>query len=140
MTATPGDPRAVIPHRPPILCIDRIVSAGGDRAAAEGDVGDGPLVAAGELWEGAIIEGMAQTAAVLLDRKLGEEGLRPRKGVLAGIRGLLIERRPRRGETVRYDVEIIRVIFPLSLVRCEARSGGELLASGEMKFFVETGS
>jgi len=134
-----GDPRGVIPHRPPILSIDRILPCGGDRAAAEGDVAEGPLLQEGELWEGALIEGMTQTAAVLLQARLGEEGLRLSKGVLAGIRGLRIERRPRRGETVRYDVEVIRILFPFSLVSCEARCGDDRIARGEMKFFVEAG-
>ena len=137
MTAPPGDPRADIPHRPPILCIDRVVAAGGDRAAAEGDVGDGPLVVGGELWEGGLLEGMTQTAAVLLNGDLEASGRRARRGVLAGIRGLAIARRPRVGERVRFTASVIRVLFPLSLVSCEARSGDEVLASGEMKFYTE---
>ncbi len=60
------------------------------------------------------------------------------KGMLVGIRGFRIARRARRGETIRFRVEVIKIIFPLSLVRCEARSGDAILASGEMKFFVES--
>jgi predicted hotdog family 3-hydroxylacyl-ACP dehydratase len=131
------DPRTVIPHRPPLLCIDRITKADGQGAFTERSVGEGPHAAGGELWEGALIEGLTQTAAVLLDADIRQRGGRPGKGVLAGIRGLRIDRRPRQGETVRYAVTIIRIIFPLALVGCEALCGEEVVAAGEMKFHVE---
>ena len=36
-------------------------------------------------------------------------------------------------------LSLIRRITPLTLMRCEARSGDELLATGELKFYVEFG-
>jgi 3-hydroxyacyl-[acyl-carrier-protein] dehydratase len=137
VSGAPRDPRPAIPHRPPILCIDAVLESGAGRAVAEGEAREGARMAGGEMWEGTLIEGMAQTAALLLNRGLEEAGKRPGKGVLAGIRGLRIARRPRPGERVRYAVEVIRLLFPLSLVSCEARSGDEVLAAGEMKFFTE---
>ena len=51
------DPASVIPHRPPILCIDRIVRVDDEHAVTVQIVPDA--------WEPWLIEGLAQTAAVL---------------------------------------------------------------------------
>jgi hypothetical protein len=57
--------------------------------------------------------------------------------MLVGIRRCRIARRPRVGERLVYRVDLVRRISPLTLMRCEARVGEEVVASGEMKFYVE---
>ncbi len=132
----PGeDPAALIPHRPPILCIDRVLASTSERAAAERAARDGPD---GFVWEGQLIEGLAQTAAAMLHRGLEEGGRRLAKGMLVGIRGLRLARLPATSEAVRFEAELIRAILPLALVRGRAMCGGETVAEGELKFFVES--
>ena len=119
----------VIPHRPPILCIDRILEVDDEHAITEQVVRDN--------WEGWLIEGLAQTAAVLNEHEEEKSGLASSKGMLVGVRKFDITRSPREGETVRMRIDLIRRITPLTLMRCEARAGDELLATGELKFYVE---
>ncbi len=123
------DPSAVIPHRPPILCIDRIVEVDDEHAITE-------QVARGS-WECWLIEGLAQTAAVLNKHDEKRTGAESTKGMLVGVRKFDIIRPPRDGEVVTLRIDLIRRITPLTLMRAEARVGDELLASGELKFYVE---
>ena len=86
------------------------------------------------MWEGSLIEGLAQTAAILNS----QHDQAPGRGLLVGLRKLSIRRRPAAGEVVHYRVELIRRLAPLVLVRGVATSPtGELFAEGELKFFVE---
>ena len=41
-------------------------------------------------------------------------------------------------ECVEYEVELVRQLEAVSLVRGTARVGSEVLAEGELKFYVET--
>ena len=131
------DPREAIPHRPPILCLDRLIEADAEHAVAERVVGEGDDVDRGELWEEGFVEGLAQTAAVLNAFNERQDGTRSTKGMLVGVRKFAVRRRARLGETVRFRIDLVRRIAPLTLMRGEARCGDELLASGELKFFVE---
>jgi 3-hydroxymyristoyl/3-hydroxydecanoyl-(acyl carrier protein) dehydratase len=126
-----GDPTEAIPHRPPILCIDRILDADQQHAVAE------RVVAHGELWELALIEGLAQTAGVLNAYDAHVSGRLQKHGMLVGVRRLVVHRRARAGERIVFRVELIRRIAPLTLMRCEAKVGEEMLAAGDMKFYVE---
>ena len=120
-----------MPHRPPILCVDTIVRVDTQSAVTE------HTVAAGQgdtdQWEGFLIEGLAQTAAVLNGYANDGAG----RGLLVGLKNLEIHRRARPGDTLRFEVELVRRLPPLVLVTGRARSSGEILAEGELKFFVE---
>jgi len=126
-----NDPTKWIPHRPPLLCVDRIVEIGDEHAVTELDVRSA--------WEPFLVEGLAQTAAVLNahdDKKSGRTAAH--EGVLVAVRKFEIVRPPRAGERVTLRVDLIRRIAPLTLMRGEVRSGDEVIARGEMKFYVET--
>ena len=118
-----------IPHRAPILCIDKIVEVDDEHAITE-------QVARGD-WEGWLVEGLAQTAAVLNEHDEQKTGLASAKGMLVGVRKFDIARPPRKGETIRMRIDLVRRITPLTLMRCEAHAGDELIAKGELKFYVE---
>jgi 3-hydroxymyristoyl/3-hydroxydecanoyl-(acyl carrier protein) dehydratase len=64
-------------------------------------------------------------------------GGRPGRGLLVGLRRLRFLRRPRIGEQIEFQVELLRRLAPLTLVRGRAAGGGELVAEGELKFWVE---
>jgi len=138
MSRFPEDPVKAIPHRPPILCVDRILDVDEQHAVTEHIVVPGGGVDGGELWEPGLVEGMAQTAGVLNAYDEWLSGRPHRPGMLVGIRRCRIRRRARVGERLVYRVDLIRRISPLTLMRCEARVGEEVLALGEMKFYVET--
>lgn len=126
MIAFPCEPEQLLFHRAPILCLDVVRSGSAERAVAEG---------AGREWEGALIEGLAQTAGVLNAVDAMSRGVRAGLGMLVGVRGFSIRRLPRAGERVTYEVALIRRLAPLTLVHGAARAGAESLAEGELKFY-----
>lgn len=99
---------------------------------AEGDArGSGPD---GVHWEGLVIEGLAQTAAVLN----GTHGASTGRGLLVGLKDLRFHRCARAGQRLRFEVDLLRRLPPLVLVRGRASVAGEVIAEGELKFFVES--
>ena len=127
-----------VPHRAPILGLERILEIRADAAVAEGVITSGPDVDAdGATWEQALIEGLAQTASALHSWGARQSGHKLARGMLVGVNGLVFHRRARLGERVRYEIELVRQLAPMSLVHGVARVGDEVLAEGELKFYVE---
>ncbi len=91
----------------------------------------------GKFWEPWLVEGLAQTAAVLNGWNERITGGKAHKGMLVGVRRLRIHRRPKADETVRFHVELVKRLGPLTLIDGRATVGDELIAAGEMKFYVE---
>jgi len=127
----------LVPHRPPILVLDEIVSVSDERAVTRGRVSESALVDEGALWIPALIEGIAQSACVLNGYHDRVQGLVTEKGMLVEVRKLDVLRAPRVGEAVDYHVDLIKRLLPLVLVNGAAFVGDECVARGELKFFVE---
>jgi predicted hotdog family 3-hydroxylacyl-ACP dehydratase len=126
-----------IPHRPPILGIDRLLALDAERALGERTLTQGAdLEDDGQLWEPALIEGLAQTAAALHGFAARAAGRRIERGMLVGLNRLAFHRRARRGERIEYAVELTRTLEGVSLVHGVARVGAEVLLEGELKFYV----
>jgi predicted hotdog family 3-hydroxylacyl-ACP dehydratase len=137
--AEPGfPPESFVPHRPPILGLERITSLGAGCASAQARVASGPDVDRhGNLWEQALIEGLAQTASAMHAWSARQSGHKIARGMWVGANQFVIHRRARLGELVDYRVELVRQLESVSLVRGVARAGAEVLAEGELKFYVE---
>jgi hypothetical protein len=120
----------VVPHRAPILRLERIVSATTGQAVVAGrePVGAGALPFA----LGAI-EGLAQAAAVLLAQAFARHELPddPR-GMLVAVKRFAVERQPAAGATLHYHVQLVRRFGPTTLLRGHVECGGERLAHGEL--------
>jgi len=137
------DPTTLIPHRPPILAVDRLLyvdrsqARGERRVTASSGIRPGGSLLDGELLEVHLIEGLAQTAGGVNGFDARETGRITRAGWLVGIRGFTIHRRPRLGERIEFEVRILKKLGELVLFDCHAMVGDETIAEGEMKFFVE---
>jgi 3-hydroxymyristoyl/3-hydroxydecanoyl-(acyl carrier protein) dehydratase len=119
------DPIAAIPHRPPVLCIDRLIEADREHAVSRG------IAREGEPW---LIEGLAQTAALLNAQVYGVTGL----GMLVQVRRFEVARVPREGEPLDFRIEMVRRLPPLTLMTGRVQDAdGELVAAGEFKFYLE---
>ena len=136
----PPDPASPIRHRAPILCVDRIVEASEDHAVCELDVREGAQVVDGSLWEPGLVEGLAQSSAVLQSCAAPDGQRLEGVGMLVGVRRFAVRRRPTVGEQDTWRVDIVKRLGPYLLVEGVARCGEEVLASGELKFYWDTGS
>ena len=120
------DPIDQIPHRPPIRCVDELLEYSPEHAIAR--------ATARHAWEPWLIEGLAQTAALLNAVGYADE----HKGMLVQVRKFDVTRPPREGEELRYRVDLVARVAPIHLMTGEVHGeNGELLARGELKFFLE---
>jgi len=120
------DPIQAIPHRPPIRCVEQLVEASEEHCIA--------LARAPEAWEPWLIEGLAQTAALLNATAYGET----ERGMLVQVRRFEIARPPRADEQLTMRVDVVIRLSPVHLLRGEVRdAAGDVIATGELKFYVE---
>ena len=150
---------ALLPHRPPLLLVQRLVARSGQCAVAEAVLPVNGLFAegAGVLAEYSI-ELVAQTAALgnSYDRALAGAG--PGRGMIVGVDGFTWPGRAPGGRRVLVSTEVASVFGPMKVVRGEVRlqpderadrgnessessedHGGTLLAAGDVKVWEEGG-
>ena len=133
------DPLACLPHQPPLRVLERVDALEARRAVASFVVAPGPLAEGEELWSGALLEGLAQTAALLGAALAGEaEGEpRPIRGLLVGARALRLGRAPRLGERVSCEARLKTRLGGGVLVEACARVDEEVVAEGRLQFVME---
>lgn len=127
-----------VPHRPPILGLTALLALEDGHARAQRVVSPAADVdAQGQLWEAALIEGIAQTAAAMHTAYARSRGRRVTRGMLVALSRLDLLRLPHIGETVEYEVRLVRELDAISLVHGTARVEGETVAEGDFQFFTE---
>ncbi len=158
----PWQAAALLPHRPPLLLVERLVARSGPCAAAEAILPMEGLFAGEEGFVAEyFIELVAQTAALgnCYDRALAGAG--PGSGMIVGVDGFTWPGRAPGGSRVAVHTEVAFVFGPMKVVRGEVRlleepgceigrggageeSGetcrdrqGRLLATGEVKVWEE---
>ena len=132
------DIRRIIPHRYPILLVDRIVELEpGKRAVGlknvttnewffEGHFPDNPIMP-GVL----IIEALAQTGAVAA---LSADEFKGKLGLFAGIDGVRFRRQVVPGDQLRLEVEMGRLRRGIGRASAKATVEGETAAEGRLTF------
>ncbi|MCY4618507.1 MAG: 3-hydroxyacyl-ACP dehydratase FabZ [Chloroflexi bacterium] len=132
------DIRRIIPHRYPILLVDRIVELEpGKRAVGlknvttnewffEGHFSDNPIMP-GVL----IIEALAQTGAVAA---LSADEFKGKLGLFAGIDGVRFRRQVVPGDQLRLEVEMDRLRRGIGRASAKATVEGETAAEGRLTF------
>ncbi len=132
------DIQRMIPHRFPMLLIDRVVELEPGRRAVGvknvtvnewffvGHFPDNPIMP-GVL----IIEALAQTGAVAA---LSADEFRGKLGLFAGIDGVRFRRQVTPGDQLRLEVEMERLRRGIGRAIARATVGGELAAEGRLTF------
>lgn len=132
-------PTDVIPHRPPFLFVDRVLTCDPDGATAERCFPPDEPFFAGHfpghpLVPGVIlVEGLAQTLAYLALRQTGAGTV-----LLTGVEVDKIRRPVRPGETVRYTVRVTRARRQVVVAEGEVTVGDERVLIATLKGFVVT--
>jgi predicted hotdog family 3-hydroxylacyl-ACP dehydratase len=89
------------------------------------------------LTESGLIENIAQTCAArmgYINKYLSNDGVK--LGFIGSIRNLEIFRRPKVGESIHTQIQVMEEIFQMTLVNATVTVGEELIASGEMKISI----
>jgi 3-hydroxyacyl-[acyl-carrier-protein] dehydratase len=133
--------RGTLPHRYPFLLVDRIVerSADGRSAVAIKNVTanepffqghfPGQAIMPGVL----IVEALAQAGGATLLQSQTRDG---QLAMLAGIDNFRFRRPVVPGDTLRLEVELLRMRGPIGKIQGRALVDGELVAEGEITFAV----
>ncbi|MDY5957659.1 3-hydroxyacyl-ACP dehydratase FabZ [Frisingicoccus sp.] len=130
----------IIPHRQPMLLVDRVEIVEEDKKAVgfKGVTYNEPYFAGHFPQEPVmpgvlIMEAMAQTTAVLL---LNKEEMRGKVGYYAGINKAKFRKKVVPGSMLRMEVEVIRQRGPLAVAYGKAYTDEGLAAEGEMTFMI----
>ena len=125
----------ILPQRPPMVMVDRLVFADEKSAETVLDIRqDNIFVEEGVLKAYAIIENMAQTCAAQLgyaDKYIhGHNDVRI--GYIGSFKKMRIERAPKVGETVLTRIEVLGEVGDLKLVAAESFVEGRSIAAAEL--------
>ena len=130
----------IIPHRQPMLLVDRVEIVEEDKKAVgfKGVTYNEPYFAGHFPQEPVmpgvlIMEAMAQTTAVLL---LNKEEMRGKVGYYAGINKAKFRKKVVPGSMLRMEVEVTRQRGPLAVAYGQAYTDEGLAAEGEMTFMI----
>lgn len=134
----PRSAAELLPHRPPMQLIDRLLASDGNSAVAETlPAGDHLFAGAdGRLDPVALIEMFAQTYAAMQGFEDLRIGRAVKEGFLVGIRRIRIEGTARVGERLEVMVRTIGAIDGFAVAEGEVRSGGAVLAAGSLKLWI----
>ena len=130
--------RQVLPHRYPFLLVDRIleVSDDGKKAVAIKNVTANEPFFQGHFPDNAImpgvliVEALAQAGGAALLRSQAEGKL----AMLAGLDNFKFRKPVVPGDTLRLEVELVRLRGPIGRVAARALVDGEVAAEGEITF------
>jgi 3-hydroxyacyl-[acyl-carrier-protein] dehydratase len=130
--------RAILPHRPPMVMIDALLESTPEGAlATKVFTGSDYAVDDNTVARSALIEGLAQTVAAAFGKEAREAGQRPLIGMLVGVTGFGFTRDVEAGEEVVFRATISRRLPPFYLAEGEVLCGGQVIAGGSMKFYIE---
>ena len=128
----------LIPQRPPMVMIHRLVDTGTNYATTELKVEvQNIFVEKGLFSDLGVIENIAQTAAALNGYQALRDGNQVKNGYIGGIKNLQIHALPKVGELIRTRVTEEHHVMGASVVSGEMRTGKRLLARCEMKVFLQ---
>lgn len=120
----------VVPHRAPILRLERVRSATVELAVVAGREPTGPGALPFELGA---IEGLAQAAAVLLAQAfLDHELPEAPRGMLVAVKRFAIEAFPPVGAELHYHVRLLRRFGPTTLLSGHVEHAGRRLCGGDL--------
>lgn len=126
-----------IPHRPPFVMVDNLVSA--TRELFESDftvTDDNVLVQDGFFQETGLIEHIAQTCAASFGYLDSEDGGEPKIGFIGAVSKVLVTELPPVGATIRTVVTPLHQLGNIYLVKGESFLDGRILLGCELKIVV----
>ncbi len=138
MTLEADDIEAIIPHRYPLLLVDRIIEIDEGKRA----VGVKSVTANEWFFEGhfpgrkimpgvLIVEAMAQVAAITMLKGREDDGKSPAFG---GIEQMRFRRPVRPGDQLRLEFELEKLRGPVGKGKVRATVDGDLAAEGTISF------
>jgi predicted hotdog family 3-hydroxylacyl-ACP dehydratase len=127
-----------IPQRPPIVLISRIYKCDEASVITGFDiVNEHFLTQNGILTESGVVENMAQTAASMAGYEAVVKQTQPRVGFIANIKNLVIHHLPKSGNEILTEVSTKTQVMNVSIIEAKSFCNNELVATCEMKIFLQ---
>ncbi|MBC7696114.1 MAG: 3-hydroxyacyl-ACP dehydratase [Burkholderiales bacterium] len=127
-----------IPQRPPIVLISRIYKCDEASVITGFDIiNEHILTQNGKLTESGIIENMAQTAASMAGYEAVIKNSPPKVGFIANIKNLVINYLPEAGNEILTEVKTKTQVMNVSIIDANSYCNNNLVASCEMKIFIQ---
>ena len=128
----------LIPHRPPIVFIDRVTGAADSRVTSSFTVpGASPyLDREGRLMPEALLEVMAQCFAAGAGLQAAGAGQEISWGYLAAVRDMRVHAAVFSGDTLHAEAEHRMSVGPLHIVDCRVLRDGMPVAGAQLKIFI----
>jgi len=128
----------IIPQKPPFVMVDRLLYCDPKMTKTTLTVReDNIFFDNGVLAEAGLIENIAQTCATLVSDADNENGSNNVKiGFIGMVRNFEITRLPKIGETLVTQVNLIEIVFQMSLINATVSIEDEIITSCEMKISI----
>jgi len=127
----------LIPQRPPMVMVDRLVMADGEGAESELEVRpDNLFLEEGSLSEAGLVENMAQTAAARSGWIGRTEGRTPDVGFIGSVQKLDVHFRPGTGDVLRTRIRIAHTVMNAVIAEATVRVGEEVAARCTLSIFI----
>ncbi len=128
----------LIPQRPPIVMVDRLIFSDETKSITEFTVKDDCILTEnGRLTPSGLIENIAQSAAARMGWICKESNQPVPVGFIGQVKDFTAIRLPLAGEVVKTEVTVIADVMAVILIRGEVFSNLTLCASCEMKVFLK---
>jgi predicted hotdog family 3-hydroxylacyl-ACP dehydratase len=128
----------LLPHRPPFLMLESVQEASGHRLVARAKFQTEDYGVAGDaVLAGALVECLAQAVAALQGLAAWRRGQALPRGMLVGVDDFTVLTPVRPGQALAIEVVITRELPPFALAEGAITRGGEVVARGGLKFFLQ---
>lgn len=136
-----------LPHREPMLMVDRIVSMDEESVETTFTITENNIfIEGGVLCEAGLIENAAQTCSSVIassfftDNKV-KEGNKDVVGFISSVKTVKIYVQPEIGNTITTKAELLSRFdtgaYITCMMRCNSYCNGELLLEGEINLFIQ---
>jgi 3-hydroxyacyl-[acyl-carrier-protein] dehydratase len=133
----PVSAEVLVPHRPPLCLVARLLEFSGQTGIVESVIGpDNIFLEDGKLPSLILVELIAQASAAVKGYDDLNQGKEIKKGFLVDIREVRFSGECFSGDTLHTSIEIIRTISGFSVIHGEVSRKGDILAEGTLKLWV----
>jgi predicted hotdog family 3-hydroxylacyl-ACP dehydratase len=135
---TTGDIQSLIPHRPPFVMVDQLLSF--TETTAHGGFtikADNIFLENGEFKEPGLLENIAQTAAARAGYISKKENKPVPIGYIGSVKNLEIYSFPKAGDELITEITIENQIFDVTIISGKVSCNEKLLAQCQIKIFID---
>ena len=135
---TTGDIQSLIPHRPPFVMVDQLLSF--TETTAHGGFtikADNIFLENGEFKESGLLENIAQTAAARAGYISKKENKPVPIGYIGSVKNLEIYSFPKAGDELITEITIENQIFDVTIISGKVSCNEKLLAQCQIKIFID---